>query len=205
MPESRDSEKTEFQMSLIRIRKRLLSMETIHHEGGSPPAVPLRVVAAAAIVHNPYAGRFEPDLLPFMAELRSLGRELAEQAADQLGRNRVEAYGKGAIVGTAGELEHGAVWHEAGGWAMRAVLGEPKAIVPSAKAVAAAGYRLMVPLHHIHAAYVRSHFNAMEVGVQDGPRPDEILFALVMADGGRIHERLGGLRKEQVSVHDGQR
>jgi hypothetical protein len=73
------------------------------------------------------------------------------------------------------------------------------------RAVASAGYRLMVPLHCIHASYVRSHFNAIEVGAQDGPRPDEILFALVMADGGRIHERLGGLRKDQVSVHDGQR
>jgi hypothetical protein len=192
-------------MSLIQIRKKLLSVETIHHEGGPAAAVPLRMVAAGAVVRNPYAGRYEPDLLPFMAELRGLGRELAEEAAAVLGRDRVEAYGKAAIVGVNGELEHGAVWHEAGGWAMRAVLGEPKAIVPAAKAVAATGYRLMVPLHYIHAAYVRSHFNAMEVGVQDGPRPDEIFFALVMADGGRIHERLGGLRKEQVSVHDGQR
>jgi hypothetical protein len=122
-----------------------------------------------------------------------------------LGKERVEAYGKAAIVGVNGELEHGAVWHEAGGWAMRAALGEPKAIVPAAKAVAGVGYRLMVPLHYIHAAYVRSHFNAMEVGVQDGPRPDEIVFALVMADGGRVHARLGGLTKEQVKVHDGQR
>jgi Amino acid synthesis len=192
-------------MSLIQIRKRVLVVETIHHEGGPAPEVPLRMVAAGAIVRNPYAGRYEPDLLPFMAELRGLGRELAEEAASMLGTERVEAYGKAAIVGTAGELEHGAVWHEAGGWAMRAVLGEPKAIVPAAKAVAAAGYRMMVPLHHIHAAYVRSHFNAMEVGVQDGPRPDEIFYALVMADGGRIHARLGGLSKQQVSVHDGQR
>jgi hypothetical protein len=192
-------------MSLIQIRKKVLTVETILHEGGPAPATPLRMAAAGAVVRNPYAGRYEADLLPFMAELRGLGRELAEEAAGVLGRDRVEAYGKAAIVGVNGELEHGAVWHEAGGWAMRAVLGEPKAIVPAAKAVAATGYRLMVPLHYIHAAYVRSHFNAMEVGVQDGPRPDEIFFALVMADGGRVHERLGGLRKEQVSVHDGQR
>ena len=192
-------------MSLIRIRKRVLSVETIHHEGGPPAAVPLRMAAAGAIVANPFAGRYEPDLLPFMAELRTLGRELAEEAAGVLGKDRVEAYGKAAIVGVNGELEHGAVWHEAGGWAMRSVLGEPKAIVPAAKAVASAGFRLMVPLHYIHAAYVRSHFNTMEVGVQDGPRPDEIFFALAMADGGRVHQRLGGLRKVQVSVHDGQR
>ncbi|TNF56426.1 MAG: amino acid synthesis family protein, partial [Burkholderiales bacterium] len=136
---------------------------------------------------------------------RSLGTELATELVQALGREGVETYGKAAIVGINGELEHGAVWHEAGGWAMRQVLGEPKAIVPSAKAVASAGYRLMVPLHHIHAAYVRSHFNTMEVGLQDGPRPDEILFALVMGTGQRVHARLGGLTKEQVSVHDGQR
>ncbi len=192
-------------MPLIQVRKRLLTIETIHHEGGPVSAVPLHMAAAMAVVRNPYAGRYEPDLLPFMAELRSLGREMAEELVGALGQDRVEAYGKAAIVGVNGELEHGAVWHEAGGWAMRSVLGEPKAIVPAAKAVAQAGYRLMVPLHHIHAAYVRSHFNSMEVGVQDAPRPDEIVYALVMADGGRIHERLGGLREDQIKVHDGQR
>ena len=192
-------------MSLIQVRKRQLLVDTIFHEGGPPAAVPLRMAAALAVVRNPYAGRYEPDLLPFMAELRTLGRELAEELAQVLGRDQVQAYGKAAIVGVNGELEHGAVWHEAGGWAMRAVLGEPKAIVPAAKAVASAGYRLMVPLHHIQAAYVRSHFNAMEVGIQDGPRPDEIVFGLVMADGGRIHSRLGGLTVDQIAVHDGQR
>lgn len=192
-------------MSLIQVRKRQLLVETVFHEGGPPPVVPLRMAAALAVVRNPYAGRYEPDLLPFMAELRTLGRELAEELVQVLGRERVQAYGKAAIVGVNGELEHGAVWHEAGGWAMRAVLGEPKAIVPAAKAVASAGYRLMVPLHHTQAAYVRSHFNSMEVGVQDGPRPDEIVFGLVMADGGRVHSRLGGLTVDQIRVNDGQR
>jgi hypothetical protein len=174
-------------MALVRIRRTALTVETVHHEGGPPPEQPLRQGCALAVVHNPYAGRYEPDLLPFMAELRGLGEQLATELAQALGTSQVEAYGKGAIVGVAGELEHGAVWHEAGGWAMRQVLGDPKAIVPASKAVAAAGYRLMVPLHCIHAAYVRSHFNAVEVGVQDGPRPDEIVFALAMATGGRIH------------------
>ncbi|MBB4225595.1 amino acid synthesis family protein [Variovorax guangxiensis] len=192
-------------MSLIDVRKRSLTVETVFHEGGPPPAKPLRIAAACAVIRNPYAGRYEPDLLPFMAELRSLGTSLAEELVATLGKGKVEAYSKAAIVGVSGELEHGAVWHEAGGWAMRQVLGDPKAIVPAAKVVAATGYRLMVPLHYIHAAYVRSHFNTFEVGIQDAPRPDEILFALVMADGGRIHSRLGGLAKEQVSVHDGQR
>ena len=192
-------------MSLIQVRKRQLLVETVFHEGGPPPVVPLRMAAALAVVRNPYAGRYEPDLLPFMAELRTLGRELAEELVQVLGRECVQAYGKAAIVGVNGELEHGAVWHEAGGWAMRAVLGDPKAIVPAAKAVASAGYRLMVPLHHTQAAYVRSHFNSMEVGVQDGPRPDEIVFGLVMADGGRVHSRLGGLTVDQIRVNDGQR
>jgi hypothetical protein len=193
-------------MSLIAVRKRNVTVETVFHEGGPPPARPLRLAAASAVIRNPYAGRYEPDLLPFMAELRTLGTSLAEELVTALGgKDQVEAYSKAAIVGVNGELEHGAVWHEAGGWAMRQVLGEPKAIVPAAKCVANAGYRLIVPLHYIHAAYVRSHFNSFEVGIQDAPRPDEILFALVMADGGRVHSRLGGLAKEQVSVHDGQR
>ena len=123
-------------MSLIQVRKRSLTIETVFHEGGPAPAKPLRLAAACAVIHNPYAGRYEPDLLPFMAELHGLGRELAEELVGVLGKDRVEAYGKAAIVGVNGELEHGAVWHEAGGWAMRAALGEPKAIVPAAKAVA---------------------------------------------------------------------
>jgi len=192
-------------MSLIAIRKRSLNIETIYHEGGPPADKPLRVAAACAVIRNPYAGRYEPDLLPFMAELRGLGTLLAEELVATLGKDHVEAYSKAAIVGVNGELEHGAVWHEAGGWAMRAVLGEPKAMVPAAKAVAQTGYRLMVPLHYIHASYVRSHYNTTEIGIQDAPRPDEILFALVMADGGRIHSRIGGLSKDKVAVHDGQR
>jgi hypothetical protein len=191
---------------LVRIRKQSLTIETVHHEFGPEADRPLRLGAVAAVVENPYAGRYVEDLSAFMAALRPLGASLAQELAEALGgADRVEAYGKAAIVGVNGELEHGAVWHEAGGWAMRSVLGEPKAIVPSAKAVGAAGLRLIVPLHYIHAAYVRSHYNVMEIGIQDAPRPNEILFGLVMADGGRVHARLGGLTKEAVSVHDGQR
>lgn len=192
-------------MSLIEIRKRSLTIETIYHEGGPVATKPLRLAAACAVIRNPYAGRYEPDLMPFMAELRSLGTTLAQELVDTLGEENVEVYSKAAIVGVDGEFEHGSAWHEAGGLAMRAVLGEPKAMVPAAQAVAGTGYRLMVPLHYIHASYVRSHYNSMEIGIQDAPRPREILFALVMGTGGRIHARLGGLTKEQVSVHDGQR
>lgn len=192
-------------MSLIQIRKRSLTIETTFHEGGPVVDRPLKLAAACAVIHNPYAGTYEPDLVPFMTELRSLGTSLAQELIDTLGKDNIEVYSKAAIVGINGEMEHGAVWHEAGGWAMRSLLGDPKAIVPASKAVASAGYRLMVPVHYIHACYVRSHFNSMEVGIQDAPRPNEILFALVMGTGGRVHSRLGGLTKDKVSVHDGQR
>jgi hypothetical protein len=192
-------------MDLIKVRKKSLTVETIYHEGGPVANKPLKLAAACAVVANPYAGRYEPDLMPFMAELRKLGSVLAQELIDVLGREQVEVYSKAAIVGVDGEMEHGAVWHEAGGWAMRSLLGDPKAIVPSAKAVAHTGFRLMVPLHYIHASYVRSHYNSMEIGIQDAPRPKEILFALLMGTGGRIHARLGGLSKENVNVHDGQR
>ena len=192
-------------MSLIEIRKRSLIIETTYHEGGPVTEKPLKLAAACAVIKNPYAGMYEPDLMPFMAELRNLGTLLAEELVETLGKDNIEVYSKAAIVGVNGEMEHGAVWHEAGGWAMRSVLGEPKAMVPASKAVANAGSRLMVPVHYIHASYVRSHFNSMEVGIQDAPRPNEILFALVMGTGARVHSRLGGLTKDKVTVNDGQR
>lgn len=193
-------------MSLYTVRKKSLTLETIHHDGGPTPERPLRVGAATAVVSNPYAGHYEEDLLPFMTELRELGTELSTELVDAFGGPaEIETYGKGAIVGVDGEIEHAAVWHEAGGWAMRQVLEDPKAMVASAQAVGTAGYRLMVPMHYIHASYVRSHYSGMEIGLQDSPRPAEILFAVVMGDGGRPHSRLGGLTKDKVTVHDGQR
>ena len=192
-------------MSLIEIRKKHLAVETIFHEGGPALEKGLILATACAVVRNPYAGRYEPDLMPFMAELRALGSMLTQDLINVLHADNIEVYGKAAIVGVNGELEHAAVWHEAGGWAMRAALNEPKAMVPAAKAVAAAGFRLMIPLHYIHASYVRSHYNTVEMGIQDAPRPDEILFGLAMGTGARVHSRLGGLTKESVSAHDGQR
>src|SRR5690606_31280776 len=109
-------------MSLIEIRKRSLTIESTYHEGGPVAAEPVKLAAACAVIRNPYAGRYEEELMPFMTELRSLGTLLAEELVDTLGRDNVEVYSKAAIVGVDGELEHGAVWHEAGGWAMRAVL-----------------------------------------------------------------------------------
>jgi hypothetical protein len=164
------------------------------------------VGTALAVISNPYAGRYEPDLMPFQADLRDLGRQLARTLCERLGgKDAIEAYGKGAIVGGDGELEHGAVWHEAGGAAIREVIAQAKAIVPAAKTVGAIGTRLMVPLGHIEAAYVRSHFGTAEMTIWDAPRRDEIALGLVMATGGQTHARIGGLSVEAISVHDGQR
>lgn len=193
-------------MSLISIRKLCVHVEEIRHEGGPPVATPLLVASAAAVVANPYAGRYQPDVLPYMAELRELGVLLSRKAIEAVGgAARVEAYGKGAIVGEDGELEHGALWHEAGGWALRAELGERKAIVPAGKTIGTLGCRLMVPLGHTRAAYVRSHFNTAEVSIWDAPRRAEIVFALCVATGGRVHERAGGLRAADIKGDDGQR
>jgi hypothetical protein len=189
----------------IVVRKRAVTVEMIWHEGGPVAETPMRYASALAVIANPFAGRYEPDLMGLQTVLRGLGHELASELVELLGRDQVQVYGKGALAGVAGELEHAAVWHEAGGWAMRSVLGDPKAIVPANKAVVSAGYRLLVPVHHIEAAYVRSHFASVEVGVQDAPRPDELLLALVMGTGPRVHARIGGLRADQISVHDGQR
>ena len=117
----------------------------------------------------------------------------------------VEGYGKGAIVGEAGELEHGALWHAPGGYAMRELLGGAKAIVPSAKKVGSLGTRLDVPVTHIDASYVRSHFDAVEVGIADAPRRNEIVLALVMTTGARIHNRAGGLAAADIKGDDGLR
>src|SRR3954462_2987702 len=184
------------------IRKTALSVETIWHERGPRLETPLPGGTAVAVIRNPFAGRLESDLMPFQASLRELGRRLIAQLG---GAAQIEAYGKGIIVGEDGELEHGAVWHEAGGQGMREVLGQPKAIVPAAKTIGGPGTRLMVPLGHIHAAYVRSHFGTAEMTLWDSPRRDEIAFGLVMATGGRPHARIGGLAASAISAHDGQR
>lgn len=193
-------------MPLVSVRKVKLDVEEVFHEGGPRQSTPLRIAVATAVISNPYAGRYVDDLLPFMQELRALGSELSERLIHTLGgAELVQAYGKGAIVGEDGELEHGAVWHEAGGWAMREALGNPKAIVPAGKTIAAPGARVMIPLGHIHAAYVRSHFGVAEMTVWDGPRRGEIAFGLAMATGGRIHARLGGLAAQDVIGEDGLR
>src|SRR5690349_17738009 len=132
---------------------------------------------------------------------------MARRLVDALGGDPkvVEGYGKGAIIGERGELEHGALWHAPGGYAMREVLGGAKAIVPSTKKVGGPGARLDVPITHINASYVRSHFDAMEVGMSDAPRADEMVLALVMTTGPRIHARVGGLSATDIKGEDGLR
>ncbi|ANO50521.1 amino acid synthesis family protein [Woeseia oceani] len=188
------------------IRKTILTVEEIHHEGGPAVARPLRLGSIAAVVKNPFAGGYEADLVGFMQALKPLGRELAERLIAALGDSgEIQSYGKGAIVGGDGEIEHGAMWHEPGGWGMREALGGTLAIVPSNKVVGAIGTRLMVPLSHINAAYVRGHFASAEIGIYDAPRRDEIVYGLVMATGGRIHDRLGGLAVADIKGEDGLR
>ncbi|WP_454689469.1 amino acid synthesis family protein [Achromobacter aloeverae] len=190
----------------VEIRKKLLTVESIYHEGGPPRSEPIRMASIAVVLKNPYAGRYVEDLSGLVEDAKVLAKAIVpELLAAVGGPDKVEAYGKGAIVGLAGELEHGAIWHEAGGWSMRAELPKAKSIVPAAKVVASAGTRLQIPMHHIEAAYVRSHFTTMDVGAIDSPRPDELLYALVVSTGTRVHERLGGLRADKISVGDGQR
>ncbi|OQM73749.1 amino acid synthesis family protein [Manganibacter manganicus] len=189
------------------IRKISVLVEEIFHEGGPTAKMPRRRAAALAIVSNPFAGKYIEELQSAMEDLKPLGLLLTDRLIAALGGDvkTIDGYGKGAIVGSAGEIEHGALWHVPGGYAMRERLGQAKAIVPSAMKVGAFGSRLDVPLGHINAAYVRSHFDAFEVGLSDGPRADEILFCLAMSCGPRIHSRMGGLEEKDIKVWDGQR
>ncbi|MFE0754473.1 amino acid synthesis family protein [Inquilinus sp. NPDC058860] len=194
-------------MPEVEIRKRLVTVEEIFHEGGPPATTPLRRGAIIAVIRNPFAGRYVEEIAGFMDDLKPLGLAMAQQLIRALGGDpkAIEGYGKGAIVGAAGELEHGALWHVPGGYAMREALGGAKAIVPSAKKVGGPGTRLDVPVTHIDASYVRSHFDAMEVGVPDGPKADEIALVLVMTTGARIHARVGGLKAGEIKGEDGLR
>jgi hypothetical protein len=188
------------------VRKILTILEEIRHEGGPAPAAPRIRGAIVAIVKNPYAGGYVAELQGGMDDLKPLGLEMTDRLIAALGGiDGIDGYGKAAMAGEAGEAEHAALWHVPGGYAMRERLGEAKAIVPSAMKVGGMGTRIDVPLGHINAAYVRSHFDAMEVGVPDGPRSDELLLALAMSRGPRIHNRMGGLAAADVKGEDGLR
>jgi hypothetical protein len=194
-------------MAEVVVRKSLVSVEEIFHEGGPLATRPLKRGVILAVIRNPFAGRYVEEIAGFMEDLKPLGLKMANELIAALGggRKAIEGYGKGAIVGTAGEIEHGALWHAPGGYGMREALGGAKAIVSSTKKVGGPGTRLDVPVTHIDASYVRSHFDAIEVGLPDAPRADEIVLALVMTTGPRIHERVGGLKASEIKGEDGLR
>ncbi len=192
---------------MIEVRKIQTVVEEVFHEGGPVAAKPLRQGSVVAVIRNPYAGRYVEDILPMMEALKPLGLAMSQRLVAAMGvaPSEIEGFGKGAIVGAGGELEHGALWHVPGGYAMRELLGNAKAIVPSTKKVGGPGTRIDIPVTHINASYVRSHFSALEVGVVDGPKADEIAVILVMTTGARIHERVGGLKVSEIKGEDGLR
>ena len=194
-------------MPEVKVRKFLVSVEEIFHEGGPPAAVPPKRGLILAVVENPYAGSYHQDILPFMEDLKPLGLEMARRLLAALGGDpkSIEGYGKGSIAGEAGELEHAALWHAPGGYSMREVLGGAKAIVPSAKKVGGPGTRLDIPVTHVNASYVRSHFDAIEAGITDAPKANEMVVALVMTTGPRVHARAGGLAAGDIKGEDGLR
>ncbi|MCG6904953.1 MAG: amino acid synthesis family protein [Rhodobacter sp.] len=188
------------------LRKTMLFVEEIHHDGGNVPKTPRQRAAMIALVRNPFAGGYTEDLQSAMDDLKPLGLMMTDRLIAALGGlGGIDGYGKAGLAGEAGELEHTALWHVPGGYAMRARLGAAKAIVPSSMKQGGVGTRIDIPLGHINAAYVRSHFDGMEVGVPDGPRADELLFALAMTKGPRINSRMGGLEAGDVVGEDGLR
>ena len=194
-------------MPEVIVRKTVTVVDEIFHEGGPVSNVPVRRAAALAVIKNPFAGRYVEEIVGFIDDLKPLGLQMAGQLIAALGGDAsiVEGYGKGAIVGEAGELEHAALWHAPGGYSMRELIPASKAIVPSSKKVGGPGCRLDVPVTHSNASYVRSHFDAIEVGINDAPRADEMVVALVMTTGPRIHNRAGGLKDSEIVGEDGLR
>ena len=188
-------------MSSFDIRKTTVTVETIHHDGMAPPPKPLRLAVAAVVMSNPFAGQPGADLLAFQEALKPLAVELSRQLLDALRveAGAIEVFGKGSIVGTDGELEHAATWHAPGGAAIKEVLGV-RGFVSAGKMMGALGARLQIPLVYVNSPWVRSHFNTIELSVYDAPKPRELVFALAVGTGGRIHARLGGLTPAQVAA-----
>jgi hypothetical protein len=201
---------------LVKIRKYVSILEETVHDGGPSLDRPVTKAVVGGVIANPYAGRHVADIQPMMKELEPFAVDLTERVMKILGAHasgagsELEAYGKGVIVGIAGELEHAALWHQPSGFGIRHAMsggksGGAKSIVPSTVKVAAAGARIDIPLHHVMAAYVRSHFDSIEFCVPDGPRPDEIVFIVAASIGGRPHARVGGLTVDGIKLGDGQR
>ncbi|MDO9706868.1 amino acid synthesis family protein [Paracraurococcus lichenis] len=190
------------------IRKLVTILDETRREMRRDLDLPIRRVVACAVIENPFAGRFAEDLSELIAQGEELGALLAARAIAALGipGERVESFGKAAVVGEAGELEHAAaLLHPKMGAPVRAALGKGPALIPSAKKSGGPGTGIDVPLGHKDAAFVRSHFDAIEARVPDAPRAHEILLCLALTDGGRPLPRIGGLAKDQIEGRDGLR
>lgn len=190
----------------MEVRKYVTVVEETVKEGGKKVDPPTRKAAAIAVIKNPFAGKYVENLDLLIDTGEELGGVLGKKAVEALkiAPESTESYGKAAIVGTDGELEHAAaILHPKLGTPLRKAVGGGKAIIPSAKKIGGPGTEIDVPLHFKDAAFVRSHFDAMAVGVRDAPRPDEIVVAIVVTDSGRPHARIGGLKKEEAKKEDG--
>ena len=191
-----------------KIRKIVTFVEETHREADKTVEPATRRAAAAAVIENPFAGRYVEDLSELIEVGEELGALLTERAVAALGipGPSAESYGKAAAVGENGELEHAAaVLHPKLGTPVRRVLGKGAALIPSAKKRGGIGVTLDIPLGHKDAAYVRSHFDGMEIRVSDAPRANEILVAIAVTDSGRPLARVGGLTKDQIKGEDGLR
>lgn len=190
----------------IGVRRIVTIVEETLIEGGRVLETPTRRAAAVAIIANPFAGAYHEDLSPLMTTGKALGRILPERAVGALGisSDKVESFGKAALVGEDGELEHAAaLLHPELGAPFRDVLGGGAALIPSSKKRGAPGAAFDIPLGHKDAARVRSHFDGMEVRVADAPRADEIAVAVAVTDSGRPLPRVGGLTKDRIVGVDG--
>jgi hypothetical protein len=190
------------------IRKIVVQMDEIHKEMGHEVSPPTRRAVAMAVIANPFAGRYQDDLTELMDIGEELGGLLGERCVQALGIRpaQAESYGKAAIVGEAGEIEHAAaILHPKLGAPLRVAVEKGAALVPSAKKMGTLGTAIDVPLGHKDAAYVRSHFDAIEARVSDAPRPDEIVVAVAVTASGRPLARVGGLQKHEIKGQDGLR
>lgn len=190
------------------IRKIVVIVEETQREVGRTVAPPVRRAAALAVIENPFADRYQEDLEELMQVGEEMGKLLGERAVAALGvaPSQIESYGKAAIVGEGGELEHAAaILHPRMGKPLRQAVEKGAALVPSSKKMGGIGAAIDVPLGHKDAAYVRSHFDGMEVRVPDAPRHGEIVVAIAVTDSGRPLPRVGGLTTAEVKGEDGLR
>ena len=190
------------------IRKLVIQVDETRKEMGKDIAPPTRRAVAIAVIENPYAGRFSENLDELIAIGEELGALLGQKAVKALGiePGQAQSYGKAAIVGENGELEHAAaILHPKLGAPLRVAVEKGAALVPSAKKRGTLGTAIDVPLGHKDAAFVRSHFDAVEARVSDAPRANEIVVAVAVTDSGRPLPRIGGLQASEIKGEYGLR